>query len=187
MHDYYELVQKNLQREQNNIILLATYNDHNAIYRSTEYAFYFSLLLLFFSSKTRSISGHENPPNKCAKTTRQNDPPEKSAMTTFQIHMRLKPAEFTRRKNPPFQLAACLPEIPPSLLRIPRQDPARHPFPPPPAPAALSTEQGGGGREPARPTHASRTSTLAFIPFFMNGYIFLYDTTYTYSIQSGLI
>jgi hypothetical protein len=37
LHDFYELVQENLQGEQNNIILLAIYNDHNAIYRSTEY------------------------------------------------------------------------------------------------------------------------------------------------------
>jgi hypothetical protein len=36
-HDYHELVQENLQGKQNNIILLAIYNDHNAIYRSTEY------------------------------------------------------------------------------------------------------------------------------------------------------
>jgi hypothetical protein len=36
-HDYHELVPENLQGEQNNIILLAIYNVHNAIYRSTEY------------------------------------------------------------------------------------------------------------------------------------------------------
>jgi hypothetical protein len=36
-HNYQKLVQENLQEKQNNIILLATYNDHNAIYRSTEY------------------------------------------------------------------------------------------------------------------------------------------------------
>jgi hypothetical protein len=29
LHDYYELVQENLQGEQNNIILLAIYKDHN--------------------------------------------------------------------------------------------------------------------------------------------------------------
>jgi hypothetical protein len=36
VHDYHELVQENLQRKENNIILLAIYNDHNAIYRFTE-------------------------------------------------------------------------------------------------------------------------------------------------------
>ena len=50
MHDYYELVQENLQGKQNNIILLAIYNDHNAVYRSTEYthftSLYFALLFL---------------------------------------------------------------------------------------------------------------------------------------------
>jgi hypothetical protein len=36
-HDYHKLVPENLQGEHNNIILLATYNAYNAIYRSTEY------------------------------------------------------------------------------------------------------------------------------------------------------
>ncbi len=36
-HNYHELVPENLQGEHNNIILLAIYNVHNAIYRSTEY------------------------------------------------------------------------------------------------------------------------------------------------------
>jgi hypothetical protein len=52
-------------------VLLATYNNHNAIYRSTEYTFYFPFLLLLFSSKPAWFTGHENPPNKCAKITRQ--------------------------------------------------------------------------------------------------------------------
>ncbi len=101
-----------------------------------------------FLQKPAWFAGHENPPNKCAKTTRQNNPPEKSAMTTCQIHTRLKPAEFTRRKNPPFQLAACLPEIPPSLLRIPRQDPAHHPPPP-----CSSVNWAGGRGQGAGPAH----------------------------------
>ena len=138
-----------------------------------------------FPLKPACFTGHENPPNKCAKITRRNDPPEKPAMATCQIHMRLKPTEFTPRKDPSFQLAACFPEIPPSLLKIPRLDPARQPSPL--SPTAPPTKPGGGGREPARPTHASWTGTYTFIPHFMNGYISLYDTIHTYSTQSGLI
>jgi hypothetical protein len=47
MHDYHELVQENLQGKQNNIILLAIYNDHNAVYRSTEYTHFCPLLFCF--------------------------------------------------------------------------------------------------------------------------------------------
>ena len=91
----------------------------------------------------------------------QNDPPNKCAKMTRQNILAWQPAGFTRENNPPnllaqknlpFQLAACLPKIPPSLLKIPRLDPARQPSPPPPA--APPTEQGGGGRDPAPPTHA---------------------------------
>jgi hypothetical protein len=115
--------------------------------------------------------------------TRQNDPPERSAIATCWIHTRLKPAEFTRRKDPPFQLAACLPEIPPSLLKIPRQDPARHPSPPPSS--ANGARGRGQGTGPAHPRILNRYSY--FHSIFMNGYISLYDTIHTYSIQSGLI
>jgi hypothetical protein len=149
----------NLQGEQNNIILLAIYNDHNAIYRSTEYTFFY----LFFSSKPAYFTSHENPPNECAKITRWNNPPEKSAMATCWIHPRLKPAKFTRRKDPPFQLAACLPEIPPSLLKIPRQDPTRHPSPPPLQLRQRSRGEGAGNR-PGPPMHLERVLLLSF-PF----------------------
>ncbi len=48
-HDYHELVPENLQGEHNNIILLAIYNVHNAIYRSTEYT-QFTFLFFCFAS-----------------------------------------------------------------------------------------------------------------------------------------
>ncbi len=159
--DYYELVQKNLQGKQNNIILLATYNDYNAIYRSTECTFL--LLSFLFFQKPTCFTGHENSPNKCAKINRRNNPPEKSAMATCWIHTRLKPAEFTFRKDAPFQLAVCLPEIPPSLLKIPREDPARHPSPPPPQLRQRSRGEGAGSR-PGAPTHLEQVLLLSF-PF----------------------
>jgi hypothetical protein len=62
-----------------------------------------------------------------------------------------KPAEMTRQKNQPWQLAGFM--NPPSLLRIPRQDPARHP--PPPPKQLRTTEEGGGGRRLTRLAHAS--------------------------------
>ncbi len=100
-------------------------------------------LCLSLLQKPAWFTGHENPPNKCAKITRQKNPPVKSAMKTCQIYMRLRTAEFTRRKDPPFQLTACLPEKPP----FPPHNPQAIPGPPsPPPPAAPSTEQGGGDR-----------------------------------------
>ena len=152
---------------------------YNDIMQSTDslivhfFFFFFFAQQLTFSLlvKIRQI----NVPNWPAKISCREKLPDSSARIIRRIIC---------QKNLPFQLAACLPEIPPSLLKIPRQDPARHPSPPPAAPP---TEQGGGGREPARPTHASWTGTFTFIPFFMNGYISLYDTIHTYSIQSGLI
>ncbi len=141
------------------------------------------LYLLCLSSKSAWFTGHENPPNKCAKITRQKNPPVKSAVKTCQIYVRLRPTEFTRRKNPPLQLAACLPEKPPSPLRIPRQDPARHPPPPPPG----SSVNGEGGRgQGAGPAHPRIHRYFYFHSLFMNVYIFLYDTAHTYSAQSGL-
>ena len=168
-----ELVQENLQGEQNNIILLAIYNVHNAIYRSAEYTFYFSILSLFFSLKTPWFTGHENPPNKCAKITRQKNPPVKSTVKTCQIYVQRQPAEFTRRKNPPLFFRLLLAREPP----FPAQNPQARPGPPSlPPPAAPSTEQGGGGRELARPTHASWTGTFTFIPFS-------WIATYSYMTQ----
>ncbi len=144
-----------------------------------------SLLFCFiFPLRPAWFTGHENPPNKFAKITRQKNLPVKSAMKTWQIYVRLKPAEFTRLKNPPFQLSACLPENPPSPLRIPRQDPARHPSPPPGN--SVNGEGGRGqGAGPAHPRILNRYSY--FHSLFMNGYIFLYDTLHTYSTQSGLM
>ncbi len=79
----------------------------------TSFSFYFSFL-----QKPACFTGHENPPNKCAKITRRNDPPEISAMTTCQIHMRLKPAEFTRRKKPAISTHSLLARDPPPQLLL---------------------------------------------------------------------
>jgi hypothetical protein len=125
-----------------------------------------SLIFCFsFLQKPAWFTGHEkNPPNKCAKITRQKDPPVKSAMKTCQIYVRLKPAEFTRWKNPPFQLADCLPENLPSPLRIPRQDLARHPSPPPPRQLRQWSRGEGAGSQPGPPTHPEQVLLLSF-PF----------------------
>jgi hypothetical protein len=65
-HDNHELVPENLQGEHNNIILLAIYNVHNAIYRSTEYT-----QLLFISFACFSL----NPLDLLAMKTRQINAP----------------------------------------------------------------------------------------------------------------
>ena len=143
---------------------------------------FFSFFLLLFSllwsllvsltMKTRQI----NVPKWPAKISCRGNLLDSPARITRRIYSPEKPAISTRgllARDPPF----------------PAQNPQARPGPPslPPPPTASPMEPGGGGREPARPTHASWTGTFTFIPFFMNGYISLYDTTYTYSIQSGLI
>ena len=103
----------------------------------------------------------------------QTDPPNKSAKMSCHENLPDPPARMTRQ--------IYLPEIPPSLLKIPRQNMARQP--PPPPPPAPPTEQGGGGKESTRPACVHWTGTFTFL---MNDYIFLYNTIHTYSTQSGL-
>jgi hypothetical protein len=144
-----------------------------------------SLYSLCFFSNPAWFTGHENPPNKCAKITRQKNPPVKSAVKTCQIYARLKPAEFTCRKNPPLQLTACLPENPPSPLRIPRQDPTCNPSPPPPPPppATPSMEKGeGAGSRPGPPTHPEQVLLLSF-PFHEWLHILIWHNIYIFCTE----
>ena len=102
----------------------------------------------------------------------QTDPPNNPAKMSCYENLPDPPARMTRQ--------IYLPEIPPSLLKIPRQNMARQPSPPPTAPP---TEQGGGGKESTRPACVHWTGTFTFL---MNDYIFLYNTIHPYSTQSGL-
>ncbi len=105
----------------------------------------------------------ENPPSKCAKMTRQINPPKWPAKMSCHENLPNPPARITRRIH--------LPEIPPSPLKIPRQDMARQPSPPPPT--APPTERGeGAGSRPSPPTHIEQVLFLSF-SLLMNGNIFL--------------
>ncbi len=141
--------------------------------------------LLCFSLKPAWFTGHENPPNKCAKITRQKNPPVKSAVKTCQIYARLYPAEFIRQEKAPLQLAAfaCQRTPLPSSESPGKTRPA---IPPPPPPSNSANGEGGRGQgtDPARPCILNRY--FYFHSLYMNGYIFSYDTTYMHSIQSGL-
>ncbi len=90
-----------------------------------------------------------NPPEKYASKIRRGNLPDLCATLTRWIYSPRKGATSTR--------GFCLPENPPSRLRIPRQDPARHPSPPP-----SNSANGGGGRgqgtDPARPCILNRYS-----------------------------
>jgi hypothetical protein len=104
-----------------------------------------------------------------------------------------QPAGFTRENNPQNLLARKICHFKSRLAcqrsPLPCLKPQARPSPPtlPPPQTAPQTEPGGGGREPARPTHASWTGTFTFLPHFMNDHIFFYDTIHTYSTQNGLI
>ena len=76
----------------------------------------------------------------------QIDPPNRPANMSCHGNMPDPPASMTRQ--------IYLPEIPPSLLKIPQAGhglPASSPLPP----TAPPTEQGGGGKEPTQPACAS--------------------------------
>ena len=135
--------------------------------------FYISFASLFFAQQ---LVFHclWNPPNKCAKLTRQMDPPRWPAKKSCHENLPNPPARMTRQ--------IYLPEIPPSPLKIPRQDMLAN-LPPPTAPP---TERGeGAGSRPGPPTHIEQVLFLSF-SHLMNVYISLYNTTHTYSTQSGL-
>ncbi len=138
----------------------------------------FSFLLLYFSFKTRLIYWPWEP----AKEMRQNDPPEKPASKIRHESLPDLCATKTRRiyspEKPATSTRGLLATDPPSPLRIPRQDPARHPSPPP-----SNSVNGEGGRgQKAGPAHPRILNRYSYFhSLFMNGNIFLYDTTYTYS------
>ncbi len=135
--------------------------------------------LLFFEPAW--FTGYENPPNKSAEITRLKNPPVKSTVKSCQIYSRLKPSEFTPWKNQPLQLAALLAREPPFPTQNPQPRPTIPSPPPPPGNSANGDGDRGQGAGPAHPRILNRYF------YFYNGYIFLYDTTYTNSAQSGLI
>ncbi len=123
---------------------------------------------------------------------RQNDPPNKCAKMTRQIILPWQPAGFIRENNPPNLLArkichfnsrlACQRSPLPCSKSPGWTRPAN---PPPPPPQLRQRSRGRGqGAGPGPPTHLNRY--FCFYSHFMNGNIFLYDTTQTYSTQSGL-
>jgi len=148
----------------------------------------FSILFLYFGAlKFACFIDCENPPNKCAKMTRQINAPKWPAKISCHENLPDSPARIIRRIYSPEKSAistrGLLARDPP----FPAQNPQARPGPPTlPPPTAQPTERGGGGREPARPTHAYWTGTFPFFSHLMNGYIFLYNTIHTYSTQSGL-
>jgi hypothetical protein len=104
--------------------------------------------------------------------TRQIDPPSGPAKMSCHGNTPNPPANMTRQIH--------LPEIPPSPLKIPRQDMTCQPPPPPPPGSANGAGGRGQGADPARLCILNR-----YFYFPLNVYIFLQNITYTHSIQSG--
>ncbi len=156
-------VRGNLQESITTLYLLAIYNVYNVILQvHGMYIIYFSFLYLF-PLKPAWFTCHKNPPNKCAEITRRNDPrkirrgnlPDLCATLTRWIYSPEIGANATR--------GICLPENPPSPLRIPRQDPARHPPPPPATPHNVGGGRGqGAGDWPGSPMHPEQVLLLSF-------------------------
>ena len=102
--------------------------------------------LVFSCSTACLFIAYENPPNRPAKMSCHGNMPDPPASMTRQIY---------------------LPEIPPSPLKIPRQNTARQP---PPPPHGSANGAGGRGRraDPARLCILNR-----YFYFLMNDYISL--------------
>ena len=146
---------------------------------------YISFTFLLCSTASLFIAC-ENPPNKCAKMTRQINAPKWPAKMSCRENLPDSPARITRRiylpEKPAISTRGLLARDPP----FPAQNPQAGPGSPTLPPHASANGARGGGREAARPTHAHWTGTFTFFPHFMNGYIFLYNTIHTHSTQSGL-
>jgi hypothetical protein len=95
------------------------------------------------------------------------------------------PLNLHARKRRHFNSQLLLAREPP----FPAQNPQARPGPAILPPLPTNSANGGGGRgqetDPARPCILNRY--FYFHSPHMNGFIFLYDTTYMHSIQSGLI
>ena len=130
---------------------------------------------------------YKNPPNKCAKMTRQINAPKWPAKISCRENLPDSPARITRRiylpEKPAISTRGLLARDPPFPAQNPQAGPDSPTLPPP---HGSANGAGGGGREPARPTHAHWTGTFTFLSRLMNGYIFLQNTIHTYSTQSGL-
>ena len=123
---------------------------HNdiTIYRFT--IIHFIPFFFFYCSTTYVFPCFEDPLNKWADLTRQTDPPSRPAKMSCHGNTPNPPANMTRQIH--------LPEIPPSLLKIPRQDMTCQP----PPPTAPPTEQGEGARSrPGPPVHLEQVLLLS--------------------------
>ncbi len=150
------------------------------------YTLFFLLICLFFALKLACFSDYENPPNECAKMTRQINVPKWPAKISCRGNLPDSSTRIIRRIYSPEKSAISTRGLLARNSPSPAQNPQAGPGPPTlPPPTAPPTEQGeGAGSRPDPPTHLNRY--FCFHSHFMNGYIFLYDMTHTYSTQSGL-
>ena len=133
-------------------------NLHNDIMQSTDSLIIHFFFSFFLCSTACFFIACENPPNKCAKMTRKNILPWKSA-------------GFTRENNPPNLLArktchfnsrlACQ-RSPLPRSKSPRQDKAPNLLPPPPTQLRQRSRR-EGGEESTRPACASWAGTFTFL------------------------
>ncbi len=116
--------------------------------------FSFFFLCFSFHLKPACFIGHENPPNKCAKMTRQNNPPKWSARKVCHGNLLDSPAIKIRRIYSPdwpaISTRGLLARDPP----FPAQNPQARPGPPslPPSPQQLRQRSRGRGQG-AGPAH----------------------------------
>ncbi len=151
------------------------------------YTLFFLLICLFFALKLACSSDYENPPNEYAKMIRKINVPKWPAKISCLGNLPDLSTRIIRRIYSPEKSAnstrGLLARDPPSPAQNPQAGPGRQPSPSPPTAPPTEQREGAGSR-PGPPTHLNRY--FCFHSHFMNGYIFLYDTTHTFSTQSGL-
>ncbi len=106
--------------------------------------FYFS----FLAQQHVFFIAHENSLNKCAKLTRQINPPKCLAMETCQIYPRVWPAKFTCQRSP----------LPRS--KSPGRTWLANLPPPPTAPPTELEGRGGERSRPGPPVHLEQVLLL---------------------------
>ncbi len=128
---------------------------------------FFSFTSLFFALKLACFVDYENPPNKCAKMTRQINAPKGPAKISCRGNLPDSPARITRRIYSPEKSAISTRGLLASDPPFPAQNPLARPGPPslPPPKQLRQRSQGeGAGSRPGPPTHLEQVLLLSF-PF----------------------
>ncbi len=132
--------------------------------QSTDSLIIYFFFFLFLCSTACLFIACENPPNKCAKMTRQINAPKWPAKISCRENLPDSPARIIRRIYLPEKPAISTRGLLAREHPFPAQNPQARPGPPPsPPPTAPLTERGeGAGSRPGPSTHIEQVLFLSF-------------------------